>query len=682
MKARTPAPTLQRRTPQLVVTIAMAMLLSALPFRSAWAQLAPPPSVGAAQSFAVKGGTSVTAASLGPVETVINGDVGVSTGTSITGFPPATTTPPFVVHLPNDPATILANASILSLYNDLAARSGATPIGTVLGGQSLGPGIYSIGPGVGLLAANTNLTLIGAGTYIFQVANALTADVGSTVTLIGVDPCRVFWQVPTQATLNGINFVGNVVANAAIVLGDSATLEGRALTSVSGAVSMAGHNVVGGCSGAAPPSLLLAKQALTASFQNAGDVLSYSYVVTNSGTSTITGLVSIIDNLANVTCPVVGSLAPGDAIICSGTYTVTAADVTAGFVTNLATAYQGTTVSNEATATVLKIPAPPNPAPAAIRIVKRTNGTDNSAPTGPLVSVGSTVNWTYIVTNIGGVTLTNVTVTDDHGVVITCPAPGNGLVTLLAGQSITCTASGTVTAGQYTNFGTATGTPPTGPPVIGIDIDHYFGKPPKCPFSAPKITVFSVVNVPPVTVTLKVQAPGGLQSITVIALTNAIVVPSSLIFTPGTTAPVYVVVQKVNASQGSVIGLQANDNCNVTLFDPYFLTVNAGTREEVTGVLEDETLMQIVNHGLNSMRITVNGRQLPVVQLRRNETRTINIPKALMVTGDNTIILEARGPKGSSADVSGYPPPAASAQEEKARRERRETRRYPDLRKR
>src|SRR5476649_1526988 len=149
--ARIVAPTLPRRTPQLVIIIATAVLLSAWSVQLAWAQLAPPPSVGPAQSFAVKGGSSVSAATLGPVETVINGDVGVSTGTSITGFPPAITAPPFVVHLANDPATVLANAAILSLYNDLAARSGATPIGTVLAGQSFGPGIYSIGPGVGLL---------------------------------------------------------------------------------------------------------------------------------------------------------------------------------------------------------------------------------------------------------------------------------------------------------------------------------------------------------------------------------------------------------------------------------------------------------------------------------------------------------------------------------------------------
>src|SRR5450759_2822465 len=73
--------------------------------------------LGAAQSFAVLGGTSVTFA---PPPSTINGDVGVSPGTSITGFPAnATITAPFAVHN-NDASAIAARASTLALYNSLA----------------------------------------------------------------------------------------------------------------------------------------------------------------------------------------------------------------------------------------------------------------------------------------------------------------------------------------------------------------------------------------------------------------------------------------------------------------------------------------------------------------------------------------------------------------------------------
>ena len=50
-----------------------------------------------------------------------------------------------------------------------------------------------------------------------------------------------------------------------------------------------------------------------------------------------------------------------------------------------------------------------------INLVKLTNGTDNDTPTGPIVPVGSTVTFTYVVTNTGNVPLSGVTVRDDNG---------------------------------------------------------------------------------------------------------------------------------------------------------------------------------------------------------------------------------------------------------------------------
>jgi ice-binding like protein/exosortase sorting signal-containing protein len=74
------------------------------------------------------------------------------------------------------------------------------------------------------------------------------------VSLVGVDPCQVFWQVTSAATLNGVNFVGNVVAQAGVTVGTNATLTGRALTTSLGSVTMAGANTVGGCSSAFAPA--------------------------------------------------------------------------------------------------------------------------------------------------------------------------------------------------------------------------------------------------------------------------------------------------------------------------------------------------------------------------------------------------------------------------------------------
>ncbi|HYW80082.1 MAG TPA: hypothetical protein VE890_10925, partial [Thermoguttaceae bacterium] len=67
-------------------------------------------------------------------------------------------------------------------------------------------------------------------------------------------------------------------------------------------------------------------------------------------------------------------------------------------------------------------------AEAVIDIEKATNGDDADSPTGPMVWIGSTVTWSYEVTNPGNVSLDNVTVTDDSGVVLIAPADANGLL--------------------------------------------------------------------------------------------------------------------------------------------------------------------------------------------------------------------------------------------------------------
>jgi len=86
---------------------------------SGWAQ-----SLGAAQSFALVGGTSVSATGSG---SVVTGDVGVSPGTAITGFPAsATVVLPFATHS-NDTSAIAAQAAVSTLYPDLVAAGSCNP---------------------------------------------------------------------------------------------------------------------------------------------------------------------------------------------------------------------------------------------------------------------------------------------------------------------------------------------------------------------------------------------------------------------------------------------------------------------------------------------------------------------------------------------------------------------------
>jgi hypothetical protein len=198
--------------------------------------------LGAAQSFVVLGGSSVSFAGSGNVMT---GDVGVSTGTSVTGS--YTVTVPFGTHN-NDGVAVAAQTSTTALYVSLTPGACASPSNPQLSAATFTPGTYCFSSSADLATTGV-LTLDGAGTYIFQVGSTLTANTLSHVILKnGADACNVFWQVTAAATLNGVNFEGTVVSNAAVTLGVGAILHGRALTTIPGAVTLSGSNTAGGCS--------------------------------------------------------------------------------------------------------------------------------------------------------------------------------------------------------------------------------------------------------------------------------------------------------------------------------------------------------------------------------------------------------------------------------------------------
>jgi|GEM_PF-1784231 len=108
------------------------------------------------------------------------------------------------------------------------------------------------------------------------------------------------------------------------------------------------------------------------------------------------------------------------------------------------------------------------PAPA-IHVEKSTNGQDADSSPGPYIPVSDPVTWTYVVTNTGGVTLTNIQVTDDQlGLIGT-------IASLAPTAQATLTASGTASVGQYSNLATAEGTAPDQSTVTDTDPSHYFG---------------------------------------------------------------------------------------------------------------------------------------------------------------------------------------------------------------
>jgi type VI secretion system secreted protein VgrG len=232
----------------LAVIIPIAALLAAAgAMASPSAQTAP--GLGAASSYAVLGGQTVT--NTGP--TTIGGDVGVSPGTAVTHFPPGIVTGG-TIHSA-DANALQAQSDVTTAYDALAAEPCTADLtGHDLGGMTLTEGVYCFSSSAQLTGT---LTLDAQGNaaavFIFQMGSKLTTASNSSVRMInvGVD-CNVFWQVGSSATIGtGTVFVGNILALTSITLNTGASVSGRALAR-NGAVTMDTNDV--GFSGCAAPA--------------------------------------------------------------------------------------------------------------------------------------------------------------------------------------------------------------------------------------------------------------------------------------------------------------------------------------------------------------------------------------------------------------------------------------------
>jgi uncharacterized repeat protein (TIGR01451 family) len=192
------------------------------------------------------------------------------------------------------------------------------------------------------------------------------------------------------------------------------------------------------------PALTLAKTADPLTYDQPGQVIDYTYIVTNTGNVTLYNI-SVEDNKTTSTCPDTSvGLTPLSAITCTALYTITQDDLNAGFVTNSAYATDGSIQSDPDTATVTAIQV------SALDFTKSAN---------PLTyyQLDQVIAYTYQVTNTGNVTLYDLIVLDDK-TTATCPDTSEGLNPL---SHITCTASYIITqedlnAGSVTNTAYAT----------------------------------------------------------------------------------------------------------------------------------------------------------------------------------------------------------------------------------
>jgi type VI secretion system secreted protein VgrG len=189
-------------------------------------------SLNSAQNFSVLGASTVT--NIG--DTVITGDLGVSSGTSITGFPPGVLNG--TVHQ-TDAVAGLAQIDALSAYNAIKAISSTQALTGDLGGQTLAPGVYDFTSTAQLTNALT-LDFTGNPTaqFIFRIGTALTTASNSIISLINGSAANVFWEIGSSATLgSGTLFKGNILANQSITLDNGTILDGKAIA-LNGAVTM------------------------------------------------------------------------------------------------------------------------------------------------------------------------------------------------------------------------------------------------------------------------------------------------------------------------------------------------------------------------------------------------------------------------------------------------------------
>jgi hypothetical protein len=206
-----------------------------------------PVDLGSTAHFAILAGAAVTTTGGG----VINGDVGASpiagsaihlTKAQVNGIIYAVddTGPAGAVV---DPDLLLAaKGDLTKAYIEARDRTPVpmdeflNPGAGNLGGLNLVPGLYKFTSTASITGANLTLTGGPDDVWIFQVADDL--QVGSTIEVIladGAQARNIFWQVGTSAVIGTFAvFKGTILADQAITMDTSSTMEGRALAFTAG----------------------------------------------------------------------------------------------------------------------------------------------------------------------------------------------------------------------------------------------------------------------------------------------------------------------------------------------------------------------------------------------------------------------------------------------------------------
>jgi type VI secretion system secreted protein VgrG len=185
--------------------------------------------------FGVIAGSTITNTG----NSVITGNVGLSPGSAITGFPPGHIAG--VGHV-DDTVAVQVKKDLATFHNMVVTHAPTGDLtGKNLGGMTLHTGMYKFDSsaqltGVLTLDAKNDPNAV----FIFDIGSALTTASKSSVKLInGAKGANVYWLVQSSATLGtGTVFVGNIMAEASITLTTGAALQCGSAMAMIGAVTL------------------------------------------------------------------------------------------------------------------------------------------------------------------------------------------------------------------------------------------------------------------------------------------------------------------------------------------------------------------------------------------------------------------------------------------------------------
>jgi len=289
-RGSSPSPTSRRRSARpswskvaLVSAPLLAAVLVGPAFTEAASAAQPSVQLGTAAPFAVLAGTTVTNTG----SSVISGDLGVSPGSAVTGFPPGQVNNG-TQHI-TDGVALQAQSDLTTAYNDAAGRTPVNTVSADLGGQTLAPGVYNSASSLGLTGT---VTLDAQGdpsaVFVFQAGSTLITAPTSTVALTGgAQACNVFWQVGSSATLDTAStFVGTIMALTSATLDTGATVQGRVLAR-NGAVTLDTNTITTPttCAVSSTTTTTAAPTATTTPGGTGGTGGSTGSIVTTTGTT-------------------------------------------------------------------------------------------------------------------------------------------------------------------------------------------------------------------------------------------------------------------------------------------------------------------------------------------------------------------------------------------------------------